>query len=360
MAARPFHVVVCDMGMPGMDATQFFSKVMQLHPQCTRIILCSPEDQPQLFRVFGLAHQYLFKPCDSPVLHDTLAGVFRRGDLPNSGQLKSFISRLRTVPSLPAIYTELVREMNSEEASLQKAGVILARDPGMAAKILQLVNSAFYGLRRRINSPEEAAVYLGIETIKAIVLGLKIFSQFKPEIIQSCNLSHVWDHSWTTGVLARRICQYEDCDMITLDQAFTAALLHDIGKLVLAANHPEIYRAAQLMARRKSVSQLECERAAFGATHATVGGYFLNLWGLQDAIVNAVSLHHCPAWTNQRGFSIVVAVHVANALSLSNGACSPPPECQIDEDYLISLGMKGRLAEWRDICSKAISVKEAA
>jgi HD-like signal output (HDOD) protein len=343
-----------------MDGTQLLGRIMQLHPQCTRIILCYPEDQPQLSKVFGIAHQYLFKPCDTQILRDTLSGVFRRGDLLNSSQLKSFISRLRAVPSLPAIYTELVREMNSEEASLQKAGQILSKDPGMVSKILQLVNSAFYGLRRRINSPEEAAVYLGIESIKAMVLGLKIFSQFKPEIIQSCNLAHVWDHSWTTSVLARRICQHEGCDMIAMDQAFTAALLHDMGKLVLASNHPEIYRATQLMTKHKPVSQIESERAAFGATHAAVGGYFLGLWGLPDPIVNAVAFHHCPAWTSQRGFSVVVAVHVANSFSNSAAHGTPPPECQVDEDYLFSLGMKGRLAEWKDICAQALSVKQAA
>jgi DNA-binding NarL/FixJ family response regulator len=178
MALQPFDVVVSDLVMPGMDGAQLLSEVMQRYPQCTRIVLCWNADQPQLSQLYGIAHQYLFKPCDAATLDNMLSNLFSRSEVLKDQKVKKVIAQVKTIPSLPTLYLDLQREMQSENASLETAAEIVSRDPGMTSKLLQLVNSAYFGLARKITSPNEAVLYLGVETIKSIVLSLQLFSFF--------------------------------------------------------------------------------------------------------------------------------------------------------------------------------------
>ncbi len=349
MALQPFDVVISDLIMPGMDGAQLLSEVMQRYPQCTRIVLCWNADQPHLSRLYGIAHQYLFKPCDAATLDNMLSNLFSRSEVLKDQKVKKVIAQVKTIPSLPTLYMDLQREMQSENASLETAAEIVSRDPGMTSKLLQLVNSAYFGLARKITSPNEAVLYLGVETIKSIVLSLQLFSFFDRSRIQACNMALLWEHCWTTGVLAKRLCSGECRDIQMADQSFTGGLLHDIGKMVLAANLPELYRASTLMAQHKGISAAEAERATFGCDHAEVGGYLLGLWALPDPIVDAVTYHHCPAWAPTTGFSPVTAVHVANSLRQTRQA-NAPRESQADLDYLATLGLLDRYAEWQEIC----------
>jgi HD-like signal output (HDOD) protein/ActR/RegA family two-component response regulator len=349
MALQPFDVVICDLIMPGMDGAQLLGEVMHQYPQCTRIVLCWNADQPELTRLYGIAHQYLFKPCNAAGLKQVLNNTFARTDLLKDQKVRHLIAQVKAVPSMPTLYLDLQREMQSDNASMETAGEIVSRDPGMSAKILQLVNSAYFGLSRQIASPTEAVMFLGIETIKAIVLSLQLFSHFDRARIQACNLALLWEHSWTTGVLAKRLTMSECRNTQMADQAFTGGLLHDIGKMVLAANLPELYRAASLMAQHKGMAIAEAERETFGCDHAEVGGYLLGLWGLPAAIVEAVAYHHCPAWSTANGFSAVTAVHVANALRQDRQS-SAPLENQADLDYLASMDLLDHYAQWQEIC----------
>jgi HD-like signal output (HDOD) protein/ActR/RegA family two-component response regulator len=352
---RPFNVVVSDFEMPGMSGGQLLSEVMRIHPHATRIILCWPSDRPHLSELFGTAHQYLFKPCDAKILKDSLSSVLACSTLLSNGKLTQLISQLKSVPSLPNLYVELMREMRSDEASLPRAGQIISRDPGMTAKILQLVNSSFFGLARHVKSPEEAALYLGIETVKALVLSLQIFTQFDRACIQACNLSSLWNHSWETGVLARDVARQATQDGKIVDHAFLAGLLHDIGKLVLAANLPELYRASFLMAQHKQISIIDAEQEVFGASHAEVGGYLLGLWGLPDPIVEAVTFHHYPSWVNCQYLSALTAVHVANSLSVEGNSRSPVAPVQVDLNYLAGLDLMENFASWQAHCWGALA-----
>jgi HD-like signal output (HDOD) protein/CheY-like chemotaxis protein len=359
LSTRPFDAIVSDLVMPGMDGIQLLSEVMHRYPHTCRIVLCWQADRPLLPRVFGIAHQYLYKPCDPKVLRDTLNSIQSRTNS-LSNNLERLISQMRTVPSLPTLYAELMKEMRSEDASLDKAGEIIARDPGMSAKILQLVNSAFFGLRRHVASPEEATLYLGIETVKTIVLSLQVFSQFDRERVRACQLDQLWNHSWTAGVLSRHICGAEDADTKLADQAFLGGMLHDIGKLVLAVNLPDQYRAAVDLAKRTNIPINEAEKSMFGASHADVGGFLLGLWGLPDSVVNAVVFHHTPSHSTGEAFTPLAAVHVADVLDHDRKSTNAPyPQNQLDLDYLARLGVMDRYAVWQAVCWDALDQQSA-
>jgi HD-like signal output (HDOD) protein/CheY-like chemotaxis protein len=359
MSMRQFDVIVSDLTMPMMNGEELLTRVMHQYPQTVRIILCWNSDRPALLRLFGIAHQYLFKPCEAKTLKDMLSSLFVRGELLSDDRLKRLVSQFKSLPGLPSLYVELMRDMRSEDASIRKAGEIILKDLGLTAKILHAANSTFYGLRRQVTSPEEASIYLGIETIQSLVLAIKVFSQFDEAAIAYCGLGKVWDHSWVAAVLARRICIAEQAPRSMAENAFTCGLLHDIGKMVLANNLPELYRSACLQAEKKQIPLTQAEREVFGASHAEVGGFLLGSWGLADPVVEGVTFHHSPSWATNQHYSALTIVHVANALAREGRRDADLSlDSQVDLDYLANMGYLERYSHWQEICWNAMNAPE--
>ncbi len=268
-----------------------------------------------------------------------------------NGPLKQLASRVLSLPSLPPLHAELTAELRKAEPAFDRVGYIIAQDAGMTAKILQLVNSSFFGLAQATTDVKEAALYLGLETVRALVLSEQVFSQFNPRTIKEFSLGAVAVHCWMTGVLARKIADAEGCAPDVSEQCFMAGLLHDVGYYILAEGMPEPYREVLQMARHFGQSLHEMEQNALGATHAEVGGYLLGLWGLPAAVTEAVALHHRPADASTRGFSCVIAVHVADAFA---NEMTPGQREQsgsiLDLDAIKAHGLEGRLPDWTRRC----------
>ena len=279
---------------------------------------------------------------------------------PDDRTLQLLVSQLQSLPSLPSLFTELVNEMRSPNVSMKKIGEIIAKDLGMTAKILQMVNSAFFGIRRRISSPGEAVSLLGLDTIMTLVLTINVFSQVKQEALPGFSLGALWTQSMRVGMLSKRIAMKEAPDPGVVKDAFTAGLLHDAGHLVLAANLPEEYSRMLRLKQAQEKPEEESEREVFGASHSEIGAYLLGLWGLPDPIVEAVAFHHHPERCVANGFGPITAVHVANSLEReTRPAPRKDPSEAIDLDYLARIGLTDRLPNWREICA-SIAQSETA
>jgi HD-like signal output (HDOD) protein len=349
MASRPVDVLVSDMMMPEMDGAELLIEVSKRHPNTIRIVLSGQAEREAILRLVGPAHQYLSKPCDAEELRSAMARAFALRDLLSNDHLKQLATRIKSLPAVPAIYQRLTDELRKEDATTEQIGEIISRDVGMTAKILQLVNSAFFGLPQPISNPADAVMYLGLSTVRALVLSLQVFSQFKNPNLAGFSLNALADHGWTTAVFARRIAYAERCDTKTIDQCFLAGLLHDIGRIILADGLPEQYKKVWNEAREKHLPLWQVEKHEFGATHADVGAYLLGLWGLPNPIVEAVALQHCPSLCIAPGFSPLAAVHVADAFAHEKEG--GPAECrQIDQDYLTKFGLVDALPDWREVC----------
>jgi HD-like signal output (HDOD) protein len=238
---------------------------------------------------------------------------------------------------------------------------LIAQDAAMTAKILQLSNSALFGVRRRISDPKDAVLYLGLDTLKALALGVKVFSQFTVRPLSHFSIDALGNHTMLAGILARKIATAEGASKHEIEDSFMAGLLHDIGKLVLVSAVPERYEEAMKLAEMGDVPLCAAERQIFGTTHSEVGTYLLWLWGLPDSVVEAVAYHHVPGCCPARQFGPLTAVHAANVLAHesrdANGAASIPG---LDMEYLDQLGLSGRVPVWQSLLEQAGKEHKAA
>ena len=357
MAAHPVDIVVSDMMMPVMDGSQLLTEVVKRHPQTVRIVLSGHAEREAVLRLVGPAHQYLSKPCDADELRQAIARAFALRDLLGNERLKQLTTRIKNLPILPALQNQLTEELRKDSPSMDRVGEIISRDIGMTVKILQLVNSAFFGLAQSVSNPTEAAIYLGLNTIRSLALSVGIFSQYDQKVCQSFSLDALARHSWTTGLMARRIAQTERQNVKMLDECFLAGMLHDTGQLILACGLQAEYTEVIAKAARQNLSVWQVEQEFFGATHADVGAYLLALWGLPNPVIEAVALHHHPAHCAAAEFSSVVAVHAADVFAhefSGTNTESPPPK--LNTSSLDSLGFAGKIETWRADCKEAIEV----
>jgi len=359
MVANPVDIIVSDMMMPGMDGAQLLTEVLKRHPQTVRIVLSGHAEREAVLRLVGPAHQYLSKPCDADELRKAVVRAFALRDLLGNERLKELTARIKNLPTLPALQNRLTAELRKDSPSMENVGEIISHDIGMTAKILQLVNSAFFGLAQPINSPAEAAAYLGLNTLRALVLSLEVFAQYDQKSCRAFSLDVLAQHSWVTGAMTRMIAQVERLEIKIVDQCFLAGLLHDVGQLVLAFGLHEEYTQVIVRAKDENLPVWQVEQEIFGATHADVGAYLLALWGLPNPIIEAVAQHHQPARCATLEFSPAIAVHVADAFAHKLVDCNtevPPPE--LDMVHLTRLGLDGRIDGWLGACREIIKNRD--
>jgi len=345
---KPFDVIVSDMRMPRMNGAELLAEVMKRHPTTVRLILSGYADKDLILKCVGSTHQYLSKPCDAESLKATVARASNLEDSMRSGTLKALVCQMHHLPSIPSLYMQVVEKASRLDTTLADIGSVIGQDLGMTAQVLKLANSAFFGSRRQLSSAEEAVGYLGLDTIKSLVLSIHAFSQFETSETGALNFESLWSHSMQVASLAKRISKIEGQEIKYIEEAFTAGMLHDIGKLVLAVNLPREYAEAMRLAQGGLELTL-AEQQIFGANHADVGGYLIGLWGLPVPVIEAIALHHNPSRAPQPAMSPLTSVHAANVLVQETPApANRLPAPSFDTKYLELAGVASRVAVWRE------------
>jgi HD-like signal output (HDOD) protein/CheY-like chemotaxis protein len=351
MSRGPFDVVITDMRMPGMDGAQLLELIKAKFPRTVRMVLSGQSDRETILRSVGPTHQYLSKPCDVEELKQKLARAFALRDLLEDPHLKEIVCRLETVPSLPSLYVAVTEALRSPEASINAVGNIIAQDMGMSMKVLQLVNSAFFGLPCQVSNPRQAAALIGIDNIKALVLSLHVFSEFESELEQGG--TQLWKHSFATAGFAKAISRAQGAARNMIDDAFAAGLLHDVGRLILASASGSEYQKALQQTAEKKTTISSVEQELFGCTHGRVGAYLLGIWGLPHAIVEAVAWHHDPAHAAPRAFCPLVAVHAADYYDHQIHSYPYFGEKPALDDALLSeIGLEEQIPVWLNACQE--------
>ena len=209
------------------------------------------------------------------------------------------------------------------------------------------MNSACFGLSRTIASLDQAVAHLGMDLIKDLSLTVHVFAALERTALRlGFSFDAEQEHSVLTARVARRLLTSKR----QAQDAFTAALLHDIGNLVLAVCIPEKFKKTLVAAQTSSRPSHEVEAEMLGVTHAEVGAYLLGLWGLPHPIVEAVAYHHNPAAALERTFDLPTAVSVANALVEEATGGNP---ITITE-HLEALKVHQKLKRWREIAKEEL------
>ncbi len=360
LSVRPFDVVVSDMRMPGMNGVELLKEVRKHHPETVCIALSGESAKESVLNYVGPIHQYLPKPCDPELLRFSLSRIAALRNILSVDKLRAVLALLEGLPSLPSLYRDLMRQFESPDGSLREVGQIVSRDMAMSAKVLQLANSAFFGARNHIPNPHAAVAALGMDTVKALALSVCVFSVFEDRALKEFKLHPLWEHSTAAAVLAKRITLAEQSPREVVGRAFTAGLLHDVGKLVFAAMLPMDLRKVLTAVRSEGRPMHEVERDIVGASHSEVGAYLLGLWGFSEEIIEALAYHHRPREAGRTEFGVLTAVHVANVLAHQlHPSDLPLGQMQVDPVYLSEVRKASRLSEWRDICL-AVAPEEVA
>lgn len=173
----------------------------------------------------------------------------------------------------------------------------ITNDPILTTKVLKLVNSAFFGLSREIESIQQSVVYVGINTIKNLAISVAAMGALPKTNHAGLNMDQFWLHSLITATVAKLIAQERNVNKTEVSTYFIAGLLHDIGQIILSQSEPEEYRQILEQAKKEEDTLCSLEEAAFGINHAYLGALLAEKWQLPDSIVTAIRHHHDPAVT---------------------------------------------------------------
>jgi putative nucleotidyltransferase with HDIG domain len=243
-----------------------------------------------------------------------------------------------------------VEASENPDVSMEDIGTLIESDVAMCAKVLQLVNSAFFGLGRSISSVREAVVYLGMAPLRSLVLSAGTFRAFLPaHPIEGFSVEALEARAMLVARVASEMLPGKQDSA----EAFTAGMLHDVGTLMFAAQRPEELASLLAAARDEERPLYVLERERLGVTHAEVGAYLLSLWRLPPRIVDAVAHHHEPDRREPHGLDPGAAVYIADRL-IAEQHEERPIEA-LDEAYLAELGVAGRLDEWRRFAAAAVA-----
>ena len=348
MTTKDYDVVVSDVRMPGVGGVDVLQYAKDQHPKTIRIALTGFADEKSTIKLTTLAQRYLTKPCAVDDLDEAISrdsGLVDAFDNPIVQKLAGSAGRL---PSSNNTQQLLLDRLNSTDGSIDDIAKVIEEDLALTAKILQLANSSFFRRQASVVSARHAVSYLGVDVIRSLVLADQLFerSQEIPKM-DYFDIDSLRRHSLLTSTIAREISPNSEMASV----AMTAGLLHDVGKIIIALEMPELIARLVDVPSGAPYEWIDSatEREILGCTHAEIGGYFLNLWGVPTSVVEAVTFHDDPAAVFSREFDAVGVVHVSNYLAHwgASKENSDTIENKLSRDYMESVGMVDNEELWK-------------
>ena len=352
LARAPVDVIVSDMRMPGMDGAELLGRVRELYPQTARIVLSGHAERDAIARVVSVAHQFLSKPTDANTVRIVIERTCRFQALMLDPGIRRVVGTLDQLPSLPDTYVELVRATEDPDAAIADIAKIVERDPAMSVKVLQLVNSAYFGLAQKTESITRAVTYLGVENLKGLLVAVHVFSTGNFPAIEGLSPTALRDEAVLTATLARQIVR----DQKLADAAFATGIVHDVGHIVLARDpskrYGEVWRAARAAGEPIRITELR----ELGVTHGQVGAYLLGVWGLPFMLAETVAYHDIPSSVTEGNLDLLAAVHLADGVVCAAFARRDPLAAgDLDAPFLNKVGLMPEVPKWHAKAVAAIA-----
>lgn len=350
MQLAPYDVIVSDMRMPHMDGAELLSHVMEEYPETIRFILSGHSDKNAILRSLPATHQYMSKPCEASTLVEQLHRAICLKDQLDNELVKRMVLEIDSLPTLPNVYEKIVQISDSDVAGAEEASAIISHDIGMSAKILQLVNSSFFCVAQEISDIKHAISLLGMETLKSLVLSIGMHEKFVlGDSFSNFSLDKFTRHCNDCAQLAKKIVLKETANEAMAEHAFTAGLLHDVGKLIMASKLPDIFRETLEIVHKENLTVEEVELECEGISHAAVGAYLLGLWRLPLPVLDAVAFHHAPEKSFSQIVNPTIAVYAANIIvqEMAPGSSGNMNLPKMDMDFMRRMGLENKVDSWR-------------
>ncbi|MBC7405422.1 MAG: HDOD domain-containing protein [Cytophaga sp.] len=235
--------------------------------------------------------------------------TFLYGNQDKNILLEDVIREIKDLPTLPLVAQEMLSNLDDENTSLDLICEKVAMDQSLTAKTIKLANSSYYGANSKVVTLQQAVALLGVKNIKKLILMTTLTNSFPVSRCRNFNFEEYWRHSIATAICAELISRTLK---MKHDFAFTAGLLHDIGRLVLVTRFPIEYERVIAHRKQQDCYLLDAERAVMGIDHVAVGLILAMQWKFSDAIQDAISGHHQPDSKDLN--PIAAIVHVANSI----------------------------------------------
>lgn len=351
MRETSYDVVIAEVSRERSRGLDVLDRAKIEHPETARIVLSEPMERDQLARALEVAHQCIAKPCEADSLWKVIERTTCLHGLMRNRVVSGLLGGLDRLPSVPRSYIALTEAVGRPDVNLSEIVAIVETDTAMATKVLQLVNSAYFGRPRRISSIPVTVSLLGLERLRALALSTHVFGMIGDAESRACGLERLQERSLMTAQLARRFLSGSG----RAEEGFTVGLLQDVGKLLLAVSLRDRYRDVHEEACRRQTPIESLEREEFGVSHAVVGACLLSLWGLPVTIIEAVAFHHAPSGVLHDDTALVDAVHVADAMAqaITQGEGAPATCALVLDPILLSRdGMEEKILAWRRVAAE--------
>jgi HD-like signal output (HDOD) protein len=342
LAQGRFDAVVCDIGNAAMDGPQLLTQVRASHPNVVRLCLSDNADDDAFLRAVPVTHQFLGKPCNGENLCEVLERICALRDILQHPAIHELIGNLKALPAIPHTFQALSEAIAQPNAHAADIAQIVSNDTALSVKVLQLANSAFYRRGAPVTSIQSAISYAGLEMIKSLALSACVFSTLDASPSAIKRLQDLQGRSLRKAHFARMLLR----ESRYADEAFTAALLLDIGQAVLALSAPDKFEQMIEIARSSGRPWHEVEPEVFGAAHPEVGAYLLGLWGLPLDLIEAVAYHHTPSRVQHAHTSVLAAVHVADAIVDATSDRPAKLLDRLDASFVARTGVSRCLTAW--------------
>lgn len=221
--------------------------------------------------------------------------------------------RVRSLPPLPSSSMQIIALSKNPNTTVQDLELVIIQDLSLSAAMLCQANSSYYGFERKISSVQEAIVLLGFKATQGLAISFAIAPMLKHNLTgYNIEQQGLWKHSLLTAMAAECLCKHKNLPFKGV--AFTAGLLHDIGKLIISVYIQEVGTYLLEKANETKLPYVEFEEKIIGYSHATVGGFMAKAWNLPEDLVQAISYHHTPSHPQNSG-GLADVIHVANGLA---------------------------------------------
>lgn len=341
LSSTAFDALISVMGSSEVDGPRLLGKVREHHPHVVRLCLPGNMEDEAFLRAMPVTHQFLGSPCTAETVLEVIERACALRSILQNTSIRELIGKLKALPAAPKTFEALSAAIARPNAHTADITGIVSRDTALAIKTLQIVNTAFFRRASPIMSIQAAVTYVGLEMLKALALSASLFDALEESATAGRLLTHLQTLSLRRAHLARLLLG----ESRLAEEAFTAALMLDIGQAVLALGDPLQFERMIASARQQSLPWHEVEPRFFGVAHPEVGACLLGLWGLPLELVETVAYHHRPACAQHAETRVLAAVHVADVLAASSDPAAKLLP-RLDAEFMARPEAQRCLGEW--------------